>query len=451
MRAMISSTIIFALLILQLGGHPEDGYFITADLISNSPSADIREASLVTLANVTGHSGFLTVDEKYNTNFFFWYFPPANNLEKAPFILRLAGMNTTVFQDLFYGTGPYRLDESLNVAPSKYSWHMFSHLLYIDYLPGRGFSFSDGGREHRINYLDIANNLQVALTMFFDVFDNLKVDEINLTGDSQGAVAAVTLASKLLNSKLNSTSKENGNRAMGLRSVLFLSGVLGLEEQWYRADLYEDFGLFLSKGQEKHFRDLERLNMEFMTSENYDAVLDLSVCMTGFRDNPCFERATGRRTPIHMLFDEPTYIYADFVKQPHIKQMLNVGNRGYNVGPRGLTVDQWVPVWTWTHVRNVTTTLIEDYEVIFMFGQFDMTVSYASSATMVDSFEWSGSDSFKNSSRILLRGASDEIQAYVRSYDSLTEIMVTDSGHTSACDQSRKVWVLAKSIFSNLT
>lgn len=42
--------------------------------------------------NVTAYSGYLTVNKKYNSNLFFWFFRAQHNSENAPVVLWLQGL-----------------------------------------------------------------------------------------------------------------------------------------------------------------------------------------------------------------------------------------------------------------------------------------------------------------------------------------------------------------------
>ncbi|CAG7831463.1 unnamed protein product, partial [Allacma fusca] len=53
---------------------------------------EAQAASRVTnLTDVVSYSGFLTVNEKYGSNMFFWFFPAAFNPDKAPLLVWLQG------------------------------------------------------------------------------------------------------------------------------------------------------------------------------------------------------------------------------------------------------------------------------------------------------------------------------------------------------------------------
>lgn len=83
-------------------------------LIDQNKTAEARNSSLVNsenFINVRSYSGFLTVDERYNSNLFFWYFPNANEtLKDTPWIIWLqGGPGGSSLIGLFSEMGPFEL------------------------------------------------------------------------------------------------------------------------------------------------------------------------------------------------------------------------------------------------------------------------------------------------------------------------------------------------------
>lgn len=77
---------------------------------------------------MTSYSGFLTVDERYNSNLFFWYFPKPNQKEPknvgnstTPWIIWLqGGPGATSLVGLFSEMGPFEYIDNQLKCTCKY-------------------------------------------------------------------------------------------------------------------------------------------------------------------------------------------------------------------------------------------------------------------------------------------------------------------------------------------
>lgn len=83
--------------------------------INQNRTEEAKQASSVKpdlFLNLTSYSGFFTVDERYGSNTFFWYFPVANKpVDKTPWIIWLqGGPGATSLAGLFDEMGPFEFD-----------------------------------------------------------------------------------------------------------------------------------------------------------------------------------------------------------------------------------------------------------------------------------------------------------------------------------------------------
>lgn len=100
---------------------------ILTQLIKKNFVEQARNLSLVDpelFLNRTSYSGFFTVDEKLNSNLFFWYFPAENYRPDTPWILWLqGGPGSTSLAGLFDEIGPF--EYSNNKLKCKYKFCLF--------------------------------------------------------------------------------------------------------------------------------------------------------------------------------------------------------------------------------------------------------------------------------------------------------------------------------------
>lgn len=100
------------------------------------------------LQSETSYSGFLTVEQEYNSSLFFWYFPSRSKDADAdiPLVIWIqGGPGWPTMYGLFKENGPYLTgwddeEKRAYLIPNKFSWTNRHHMLYIDNPVGAGFS-----------------------------------------------------------------------------------------------------------------------------------------------------------------------------------------------------------------------------------------------------------------------------------------------------------------------
>ncbi|CAG12003.1 unnamed protein product, partial [Tetraodon nigroviridis] len=136
-------------------------------------------------ANVKSYAGYLTVNKKYNSNMFFWFFPALKGSETAPVLLWLqGGPGSTSLFGLFAEHGPYVVYKNMTVGLRDYAWTSSYSVLYVDNPVGTGFSFTDDDRGFAQNQDDVGRDLHCALTQFFQIFSEYQSNEFYATGES---------------------------------------------------------------------------------------------------------------------------------------------------------------------------------------------------------------------------------------------------------------------------
>ncbi|CAG7822609.1 unnamed protein product, partial [Allacma fusca] len=93
---------------------------------------------------MTSYSGYLTVNEAYNSNLFFWLFPAIENPDTSSVILVVNSVpGVSLMQGIFLENGPFTLNDNLELTEQNYTWAKTHTLIYIDTPVGAGFSFTD--------------------------------------------------------------------------------------------------------------------------------------------------------------------------------------------------------------------------------------------------------------------------------------------------------------------
>ncbi|CAH1396528.1 unnamed protein product [Nezara viridula] len=165
-------------------------------ILSDLEPGVARSAAKVTgpLGEVEGYSGFVTVEPKYNSSLYFWYFPSKKGAENSPLILWLqGGPGASSLFGMFTEIGPYEVVGE-KLQKRKISWHEDYSLLFIDSPVGTGFSFTDDEDGYRTNQKDVAKDLHTALQQFFRIFQELRSRPFFITGESYAGKHIPSLA-----------------------------------------------------------------------------------------------------------------------------------------------------------------------------------------------------------------------------------------------------------------
>merc|ERR1712142_801258 len=100
-----------------------DPLFLTP-MLKDGKIKEAQEASVVKLPeapHIPSFAGFITVNELFQSNMFFWYFPAAYDFENAPVVLWLQGGpgGSSLF-GLFAENGPFSVNEKLWRLPTRH-------------------------------------------------------------------------------------------------------------------------------------------------------------------------------------------------------------------------------------------------------------------------------------------------------------------------------------------
>lgn len=92
---------------------------ILTPYIRNGHAAEARKLSEVNSTeffDIKSHSGFMTVQKKYNNNLFFWFFPATTPLAETPWIIWLqGGPGVSSMLGLFDLIGPIKVQDGQGI------------------------------------------------------------------------------------------------------------------------------------------------------------------------------------------------------------------------------------------------------------------------------------------------------------------------------------------------
>ncbi|CAH2010697.1 unnamed protein product [Acanthoscelides obtectus] len=238
----------------------------------------IREARRAAIVNLTGdakdvrsYAGYFTVNKRYNSNQFFWFFPSKSNPAKDPVLVWLqGGPGVSSMYGVLVETGPFFINKKQELELRKYSWVNNHSVIYIDNPVGTGFSFTKNEDGYARNETQIGNELYEALRQFFKLFSEHRKNEFYIHGESYAAKYALALAHTI------HTNNPHAQEKINLKGVAIGDGYIDPEHQTGYAEYLYQLGLV----DEKHAEEIKRYEnaaVEAIRKGNYILSSDLKV------------------------------------------------------------------------------------------------------------------------------------------------------------------------------
>nr|CAD7194955.1 unnamed protein product [Timema douglasi] len=371
-------------------------------LIQAGNLSEARDAARVGVlkegVDVESYSGYLTVNQEYNSNLFFWFFP-TQNVSSAPLLLWLqGGPGASSLMALFVENGPYIVDTEGELQRRDINWALNHNIIYLDNPAGTGFSFTDGDLGYARNQTDVAENVYTALLQFFQLFPELQENDFYVTGESYGGKYIPAVAYSIHTHNPTASQKIN------------LQGLIDINA---REHFHQMEAQVVQAIQEERWTDASNGFHDIVASDDVSYLHNL----TGFTYHYNYLFATG--DPL----DNDRF--EDFINLNASRLALHVGDREFHDSSEvssHLYDDYMKSVKPWLEV------LLENYRVLMYNGQLDIICAYPLTANLLRKLEWSGADDYRTAERSQWLSGG-ELAGFVKTAGNLTEILVRNAGH----------------------
>ncbi|CAH1107291.1 unnamed protein product [Psylliodes chrysocephalus] len=371
---------------------------IQQNLIDEAQAA--AEVNLDAFLGVKSYAGYFRVDDIYDSNLFFWFFPSQSNFEKDPVMLWLQGGPGAPSEfGLFDETGPFYIKDDQLVLRNT-SWTTSSSVLYIDQPAGTGFSFTNGG--YAKNQTKVGDDMYEAIYQFFQLFPLLQSNEFFIAGESYAGKYIPAVAYSILKKNPSDEIKIN------LKGLAIGNGFTDPKYQLRYADYL-------------HQHDWERasnlMNKDF---ETIDAATGLAS-LYNYLENPSDESDDGM---------------GDFLAREDVRRAIHVGNTPYNTDGNVYANLQFdIP----KSVAPLVAELLEHYRILIYNGQIDIMVAYPMTIDYLQNLDFVSAAEYKKADRRIWTYGGD-VAGYIKSAGNLTEVLVRNAGHMVPTDQPE--WAL---------
>uniref|UniRef100_A0A671UUI7 Probable serine carboxypeptidase CPVL n=1 Tax=Sparus aurata TaxID=8175 RepID=A0A671UUI7_SPAAU len=385
-------------------------------------------------ANVKSYAGYLTVNKKYNSNLFFWFFP-ALMVAKAPVMLWLQGGpgGTSMF-GLFVEHGPYVVYKNLTVGMRDYAWTSRYSVLYIDNPVGTGFSFTEDDRGFAQDQDDVGRDLYSALTQFFQIFPEYQSNDFYATGESYAGKYVPAISYYI--HKNNPTAKVKINLAGmaigdGLCDPEMMLG--GYGEFMYQTGMIDEL-------QREYVVQQTDLGVKLIHQEKWVEAFQVFDSLLNGDVDPYpsfFQNATGCTNYFnYMMCQEPEdqEYFSQFVTLPSVRRAIHVGNLTFHSGSeveKHLVQDVMKSIKPWLGV------LMDNYRVLIYSGQLDVIVAAPLTERFLPTVNWTGAAEYKKAPRFhwKVQPGDTEVAGYVRQVGNFCQVIIRGGGHILPYDQ----------------
>ncbi|XP_065333425.1 venom serine carboxypeptidase [Cloeon dipterum] len=411
-------------------------------LIKSGKIEDARNKALVPplkgAESVVSYSGYLTVDEAFNSNMFFWFFPAEKDYVSAPVVLWLqGGPGATSLFGLFTENGPLVVKTNQVLSTRQYSWSKTHNVIYIDNPVGTGFSFTDADEGFSRNQTAVGKNLYSALVQFFKLFPELAKNEFYVTGESY--------AGKYVPAVSYTIHKENPTAALKInfQGMAIGNGLIDPEHMLHYGDYLYQLGL-IDLNAKREFHKIEARGIAAIQRKDWEAAFEVfdSLINGDLTTGPAlFQNLTGFNFYFNYLHNtdpaesDPTADFGILVQTPEVRKAIHVGNKPFS-GLEANKVEKFLQQDIMKSVRPWIQELVEHYRVLIYNGQLDIIVAYPLTLGALRALDWSAKNEYMRADRHKWY-VGQELAGYAKTAGKLTEVLVRNAGHMVPGDQPK--------------
>ncbi|CAG7828495.1 unnamed protein product [Allacma fusca] len=420
----------------QISAAPADGELFLTPFIKNGEldkaralsEDNMKVSNIKSEKEIKSYSGYLTIDEKTNSNLFFWFFPAQENPDNAPVLLwinELPGFSCV--RAIFLETGPFKVGPNNLVSERNTSWTRSHSMLYVDSPVGTGFSFSDSDQPYETSSAKEGTEMYEALKQFFTIFKEFQPREFYLAGENYAASLIPNIVKRI------ESENANGDFKINVKGFILGSPYLDVQ-QLHKAQALYDFGL-IDMDQKKMMEETTKISIEMIENgqikegtalglKNYVGPDSLIAKFTGFEDY--FNILVSKPPPEGIWFQ-------NFIDSKEVHNYLHVGLHKY-VGANFGVLEHFTKELSTYHGEIYEDMLNKGYRVLIYASQFNLFNPQSGVTEVVNKLKWNGAEKFSKAERKIWK-VNDDIAGYVKKADNFVYAIVRNSGHYAIMDQ----------------
>ncbi|RWS26279.1 putative serine carboxypeptidase CPVL-like protein [Leptotrombidium deliense] len=393
------------------------------------------------------YSGYLTVNKTFNSNLFFWFFQ--SKVADAPIILYLqGGPGVSIMVGVFLENGPFQFTEKLEFKCRNYSWTKKFSVLYIDQPIGTGFSFTDNDAGFSNNLNESTENLFIALTQFFTLFEELKKNEFYVIGESYAGKFAPAIAYRIhvdKSSNMNFKGIAVGNGLIDPYSTLEHSRFL------YELSLIDEQQRQIIEKKENEIKQLIEVNDFEEAFYKYNAlgsnyISDEKTMFFNFTGYDYYFNILQDKNPVNKTEFEKMYEKYKII----VNSFLHVGNKQNAISIVNFPVLNRLLDDFLRSVKEIFVVVMDNYKVLLYSGILDISIPPVFTNRCLSSLQWKHKDAYLRSERKIWRNENNgEIYGYIKKAYDFYEVTIRNAGHLVIVDKPEVTLKLIDNFITN--
>lgn len=368
------------------------------------------------------YSGFLTVNETYNSNLFFWYFPVLNKpVNETPWIIWLqGGPGVSSLTGLFDEIGPFTVNSEEKLILNNYTWLQNHSLVFVDNPVGTGFSFTEHSHGYATNMETYSTHLYKMLRQFLQIFPELRTAPLYIAGESYAGKYVPAFGLEIHNHIDKLGSDINFQGIIIGNGYMDPAMISNLPMNYYHFGLIDKTQLEIIQPFIDSFqRDIAE-NKSVQAKSKWTTLVSLVLLLS------------NQKQGYNFLKDDLVIgQYFKFLLRSEVKRALHVGD--IKLSFLNVTVNFALAPDFLSSTRPHIETLLENYRVLVYCGQLDQMLACPIASENYRTWRWSRSQEFTNSSRYPFM-YHNKLAGYHKSGGGFSEVVVRGAGHMAASD-----------------
>jgi len=378
---------------------------------------------------VQQHFGYITANQQYGVQYFYWMFESQNNPSTDPLVLWMTGgPGCSSELALFFENGPYTVTKKFLQPPelhdNPFSWNKKANVIWIDQPGGTGFSTVQNTLGYATNEAQVAADMLTFLQGFYAQYPQYKNLPFFITGESYGGHYVPATAAAIV-----AANKQNPPFVIPLKGIAVGNGLIDplLTTQSYPAFAY-GHGLITADCLQQANELFPQCQADIESGNYAQAFQD---CNNVFGQvlqcagNINYYDIRKQCNPAPLCYDLTPI--GDYLNQKSVREHLGVGTTSWQTcssvvyqylqNDFEVNFDQDIP---YLIANNVPVTIYEGVE--------DLICNFYGASATLASLNWPGANGFANAANRTWTVGSSKAGT-IRAYGNLTYVTVNAAGH----------------------